>query len=193
MVVAFVLTVPYALLDLPGFLNGLAFDAFHYSNGHDGANVTPGWPEAVAYTSDLLNAFGLPALLIAEIGACVWLVRDARRFVTLSAFALTLLRMLVHQRVHFERNVLPVFVWVAACAAYGCVFLHERLLLLLARRGFAAVRWARPVVAVVLWLAVTPFWRVRTLWVSDRTDSRTLAETWLARHVPARWTVVLPS
>ena len=48
--VSFLAAVPFALLDLPAFLNGLAFDAWHYgSAGHVGFNDEPGLTQLTNY------------------------------------------------------------------------------------------------------------------------------------------------
>jgi hypothetical protein len=39
---AFLAVMPYSILDVTGFLNGLAFEAHHYASGHPGFEGHPG-------------------------------------------------------------------------------------------------------------------------------------------------------
>ena len=42
MVIAFLVAVPYSLVDIPGFLNGVGYEVFHYASGHAGFAGEPG-------------------------------------------------------------------------------------------------------------------------------------------------------
>ena len=75
----FLAAVPYALLDLPAFLNGLAFDAWHYRTGHVGFDDEPGLSQLRYYVSHFTTEFGRLGAVLAIIGSVAALRRDWRR------------------------------------------------------------------------------------------------------------------
>jgi 4-amino-4-deoxy-L-arabinose transferase-like glycosyltransferase len=78
MVAAFLIVVPYSVLDIPGFLNGLAFEAYHYSQGHHGYDADPGLPQLYYYGGQFAE-FGAGGAALAILGACVFSLADWRR------------------------------------------------------------------------------------------------------------------
>ena len=58
MVVAFMAAVPYSLIDIPGFMNGLGYETFHYASGHAGFADDPGWPQVIYYSRHFVSEFG---------------------------------------------------------------------------------------------------------------------------------------
>ena len=190
---AFLVSVPYALLDLPGFLNGLAFDAWHYGTGHRGFDNDAGLPQLLFYTSHFRHEFGLLGigLVIAGIGAAIR--DDWRRTIVFLIFPVLLLTLLVGQRVHFPRNVLPLHPFFAIAAGYGFIvcstFFTQWLSTRYSRFKSATVR----TVTVVLLLAlVLPGTRLRSH-VTVTPDSRNLARAWLVENIAADWKVLLTS
>ena len=85
--VTFLAAMPYALLDLPAFLNGLAFDAWHYGTaGHVGFNDEPGLTQLKNYANHLTSEFGLFGAVLATIGIVAAFRRDWRRCLLFLAF-----------------------------------------------------------------------------------------------------------
>lgn len=186
---AFLVAVPYSLLDLPGFVNGLAFEAFHYASGHRGFQDAPGWPQARYYGAHFLSEFG-GGLLLAIAGLLFCARRQPRVTAILLLFPAVLMWLLIAQRVHFERNVVSLHPIVALFAAAGAVGVYDLALPALRARGADGrlPRWAWA--AVVLLIAV-PVWHLRDHW-RDQTDSRTRATRWMEADLPADWAIVLP-
>jgi hypothetical protein len=192
MVAAFVAAVPYSLIDIPGFLNGVGYEVFHYASGHAGFAGDPGIPQLVYYLKHFAAEFGYPICLLAllGIGACAY--GEWRAAVVASILPAALLWLLTTQRVHFTRNALPIQPFVAMFAAYGVVIVHGWLGGLASRRGLTRRRVnLSAVTAVVLFLAVVPFWRYREH-VRDRIDSRNVARAWVADNLPYTWALVVP-
>lgn len=190
MVVAFVAVVPYSLIDLPGFLNGIAVEAFHYANGHPGFDGEPGLPQAWFYLRQLVRELGPVALVMAAIGAVVIAIDDWKRAAVLVAFPLTLGVLLIGQRVHFERNLIGIYPVVATLAVAGA----------LATRGwFEGKLQGRPAFgrrlrhggAALMVVILIPWWHLPDV-VRDRTDSRNAATQWIEDKLPPGTTVVVP-
>ena len=109
----FVATSPYVVLDLPTFIDGLAFNARHYAFGHAGYEGDPGLTKLGYYGGQLLKDFGPVALIFSFVAIASAARSDWRRTLVLLSFPLTLLALLSTQRVEFTRNILPLFPWVA--------------------------------------------------------------------------------
>src|SRR5690606_19320964 len=59
LVVTFLMTTPYALLDLPSFVGSAAAEARHYARGHAGHDTTPGLSTFLDYGKPLSTSYGL--------------------------------------------------------------------------------------------------------------------------------------
>ncbi len=190
----FLVAVPYSLLDLPGFLNGVASEVRHYSRGHIGFNGEPGLAQLRYYAGHITNQFGVAAGVFALIGVVAAFVRDWRRAVILLAFPLALVTLLAAQRVHFHRNVLAIYPVYAVAVSYGTLVLHGWLSRVLESR-LRLPRYASAVsVALLIGLLVLTLPTRRLLEQARVTaDSRNLATEWLAENIPAGWTVVIPT
>ena len=119
-VVGFLAGTPYALFDLPRFLDGMAFEIVHYAiRGHGFATVEPGWPHAWAFLGWMAGSGG--GLLLTALGlAGVVLLpfKSWRAGLLLLAFPALFALLMLNQRVAFFRNMLvmiPFFAVLAAC------------------------------------------------------------------------------
>lgn len=193
MAAAFVAVMPYSLIDIPNFLNGIASETWHYASGHSGFNAEPGLPQLLFYLRHLVSEFGVAAIL-AVIGVVAYVAADWRRAAILTIFPVGLLWLLASQRVHFIRNVLSLHPVIAMFAAFGLISLHGWVLGLAARRGWVrqpVEGRARVLAGVVLVIATVPLWHFVDH-LRDRTDSRNLAEAWIEERIPPDWTIVAP-
>lgn len=193
MVVAFVAAVPYSVIDLRGFLNGVAFEAHHYASGHPGFSGDPGFGQLLFYVRHFVSDFGYGAAALSVVGTVLTFRSDWRRAAVLISFPAALLWLLSGQRAHFTRNALAIHPFVGMFAAFALASIHERLAAAAARRGWTMKAVSVPVaVGAVLFVVTVPAWRVPG-YVRDRTDSRNRARTWIAQHLPAEWAIVVPS
>jgi hypothetical protein len=193
LVVAFVAAVPYSLIDIRGFLNGVANEAFHYASGHPGFSGEPGVEQLAYYLRHFLGEFGYGAAVLAVVGLVLFTRADWRRAAVLIVFPAALLWLLSLQRVHFTRNVLAIQPFFAMFAVCGFVALHEWAVTQAARRGWAPRKVRVPVLAgIMLVIATVPFWQVADH-LRDRTDSRNVARAWMAHHLPRDWAIVVPT
>ena len=194
MIAAFLIVVPYSLLDIPTFLNGLAFDARHYAEGHIGFDGEPGLTQLSFYARHFVSDFGVGAVILAVLGVIAYGAADWRRAAILVSFPLGLLWLLASHRVHFTRNVLNLHPIVAMFLAYGLISVRGWSLALAARRGWSTPSLKRPLsiaMSLLLALVAVPLWHVRDQ-LRDHTDSRRLAQAWIEGRFPPGWTIVVP-
>jgi hypothetical protein len=193
MIAAFVVAVPYSLIDIPGFLNGVASEAFHYASGHRGFMAEPGIPQLLYYGRHFVSEFG-PGTIAAVAGLCLLTYADWRRAAVLISFPAALLWLLASQRVHFPRNVLSLQPLIAMFAAFGAVSLYGWVVAFAARRGWSSRKQAgaRVLAASILVFVTVPLWHLAGN-VRDRTDSRNLAHAWIEERVTRDWTIVIPT
>jgi hypothetical protein len=185
--------VPYSLVDIPGFLNGVGYEVFHYASGHAGFAGEPGWEQVVYYSRHFADELGYIAAVLAPAGLVLFALADWRRAAVVAAFPAGLLWLLVWQRVHFTRNALPAEPFLAMFAAYAVVAIHAFAMRAADRRGWSGRRMAVSAVAgLILVVSVVPA-RHLADHLRDRTDSRNLARDWVAEHLPYNWAIVLPS
>jgi hypothetical protein len=194
LVVTFIIVAPYSVWSLPGFVNDVAYEGFHYATHHPGFDDPPGLTQLRYYAAHVIADFGIAGACLAVIGVFVGIAVDARRAAMLLAFPIVSLGLLLQERVHFTRNVLAFHPIIAVFIALGLLGAHEAL-----RRWMTASRWsglARQrfvvwIAAVGLLLLAIPPAHVIDL-VGDRTDSRVVATAWLSSRVSSSWTVVVP-
>jgi hypothetical protein len=60
--------MPYSILDVTGFLNGLAFEAHHYASGHRGFEGHPGLPQLQFYLAHFTSEFAVGGIILALVG-----------------------------------------------------------------------------------------------------------------------------
>jgi hypothetical protein len=186
----FLAVVPYSLIDIPGFLNGVASEAFHYGSGHRGFHGEPGLPQLLYYLRHFASEFGVAAA-VAAVGVALSAAANWRRAVILTIFPVALLCLLASQRVHFPRNVLSLHPFIAMFAAFGLVSLFTWVLGMASHRGWKVGTAMRVSIAAILLIAVVPVWRVAGH-VRDRIDSRNVAEAFLEQQLSTAWTIVVP-
>ncbi len=181
---AFLLTTPFALLDLPHFLNDVASALAHYRYGHLGFEGDYNWR---AYVPQLYALDPLPTLL-GVAGVVFATLRHRPADLVLVSFPLALYFQMSGYRVIFVHNLLPLLPFTTILAA-GLVVAAWRLLV----RRLAArpsVRWtqmaARAALLVVLLLVIWPGASAAAQrdYRFSRPDTRTRAAAWLDAHTP---------
>lgn len=123
----FLLGTPYALAELPLFLNHFAYEIWHYSiAGHDGHMGEPGLGQLWFYLKWLAReGLGWGALIAAVGGSIVLTVRKPRRAVLLLTFPVLYAALMASQKVNFTRNFLVMIPFVAAIAGTGAGLLLQ--------------------------------------------------------------------
>jgi hypothetical protein len=196
---AFIALCPFFILDLPGFVDAVAFEQYHYAvRGHARFDVDPGLPQLVAYFGDAVGEYGwlTMGLCLLGIGRFSW--QRPRFAVVLLSLPILWLVFLMGYKVHFGRNALPVFVLIPVFAAIGMTWLHSRLRAWLAAvsawpqlaRGYRADVAAGVLVAGTL-VASLPHAAIASAhW--HLPDSRNVLGAWAREALPANTQLLVP-
>ncbi|MCU0251117.1 MAG: glycosyltransferase family 39 protein [Vicinamibacterales bacterium] len=172
-VAAFFVTTPFALIDLPAFLNGFGTQAAAFT-------PRPRTSEAswIIYGKHLRQAFGWPAWLLAAGGALVALFRSfagpARtRWALLAVFPAVYFYLINGWGFMFARYALPIVPFITIWAAVALVWLASRL------AAAPVPAFARKAgVAVLVLLAVLPGAISSFTWVRGHGTETTQAQAW---------------
>lgn len=122
---------PFALGNLPDFLNGLALVLHHYGTEQPGFEGTGNWRW---YSGVLLSSADAPAVLVGVLGLAGLVWKDWRKGLLLAAFPILYFLMVSRFVVRFERNLVPLVPFLALGGGWlldaGAGWLASRL-----RRG----------------------------------------------------------
>ena len=201
---AFVAANPFSVLDLPAFLNGLAYEARHYASGHAGHDPAKGLAKLAFYSSTVARDFGIAGVIAGTVGLCAIAWQDWRRTAVVASFAAVLLALLSSQRVEFARNILPLFPLAAIFIAGGVHFVYGQLV----HRGLgssalrnilgsgppwrdAALRTVAFVVPCALAL-YAPLTKIDQQ-ISPTPNSRHQAVAWIMQNLPSDTTLIVPT
>ena len=177
----FLAGTPYAVLALPAFLDGMAFEVVHYGIlGHAEATVEPGWPHAWAFLQWMVHSGGGAVLAaFGLVGAGILLATGWRPGLVLLAFPAGFALLMVNQRVGFFRNMLAMIPFFCILAALAM----ERIVAGVGKIG-RLPHTAKTMAVPVLILAIS----AQALWqaVRERHETMTMPESrrdvssWLA-------------
>jgi hypothetical protein len=176
-VAGFVLGTPYALIDLPSFLDDVAYEGWHYGTaGHAWATGQPGLSQAWFYLRWFASseAIGGLAVVLGAAGVANLLLRRDRGALTFLAFPVLFFALMAGQKVNFTRNVLVLLPILAVLAAVAVQALASRVGRTWIAAGVLAVAAVQPGIAAAVARRPPP------------TDSRVLAAEWLGRASAGR-------
>ena len=194
---SFLAVVPHSVLDLPAFVNGLARVAKNYAAGHLGHEANPGLDQLAFYVSGLARDSGDLGLILCLIGLISAAMSDWRRTLVLVSFPVALLALLSAQKVHFLRNIIPVFPCVAVFITAGIYFLHGCLMRVPWIRRID-VRELRSAIGIVGLLGIfalglnVPLINFVALQMDFASETRVRAVAWIKEHVATETTVIVP-
>lgn len=117
--VFFFIGSPFILVEIPLFLNQLAYEIWHYKiAGHIGNEGTPGLPQAVFYAKWLMKeALFIPSCIVALLGI-VTSLKYKKNFLFL-LFPILFAILMINQKVNFTRNMTVIIPYLAVGAALG--------------------------------------------------------------------------
>jgi 4-amino-4-deoxy-L-arabinose transferase-like glycosyltransferase len=172
-VAAFFVTTPFALIDLPAFLNGFGIQAAAFTARQPSAEAS--W---LVYAKHLRLAFGWPAsaLVVAGLGLAAFrsFVGPTRvRWVLVLVFPAVYFYVITGWSLLFARYALPMVPFLAIWAAIATMGVIE---LLYRARIRSAVR--ATAVAVVVLAALIPATIGSLMWVRDHGVETTQALAW---------------
>jgi hypothetical protein len=112
----FLLTTPFAVLDLPGFLNEMAFQVRHYTIlGHGSASDDPSWSVYLYNFFDEAFVYQASLVVVGSILFALW--RQRREDWLILSFPAIGYIFFSSARVHFSRNLLPLLPPLAILSA----------------------------------------------------------------------------
>ena len=179
MLVAFLCTSPYTVLDFARFWADFSSDVLHLSGGH-GVDLGRGWIYHVATT--LRYGVGVPLLVAGVAGMALLLGRDWRRGALVALFPVSYYVLLGSGYTVFARHMIPVVPFLCLTAGY---FVAEVSSWVAARLGRPAWRTALTAVTVaaVLWPSARSVVMFDRLLARD--DSRLIVRRWIEQRFPA--------
>ena len=181
--VGFAAGTPYAVINLPGFLDGMAYQVNYYAvRGFGTSTVEPGWPHAERFLQWMFHQASGAAVTIAGIAGALLLPLSRRRaaFLVLVFPALFGFWML-NQTIAFFRNMFVLLPFFAIAAAWLIDRTADRLL---QQRWLPQRAGSALVPALVVLLAAQPAVRSFDLWqrTNNQEESRRLVSAWLAEN-----------
>lgn len=188
--VAFVVTSPYVVLDLPGFLNGFARLAGEYRS-----NASIAEPVWIVYMKHLRLTVGWPALLLAGAGLVLAVDRSVRgpgrvRWAVVLSFTLVYFAIIARQRIVFARYLLPIIPMLCLSASWAVISGVSFL------RRYEIRRAPRTALVVALTAAALLPPAVEAVKFDRMIARRGTADQafdWMQANIPAGATVVLES
>jgi len=178
MVVGFLIGTPFALLDVPNWLNGLAWQLRHYYVlGHAGAESYGMIAQARWYLGKMFTTTGMmPLFALAGIAKSI---RERHRTILIViAFLVAYSILIIRPRVHTMMALTPMLPFIALLAACGFLSL-EQILPQGNMRGIIIKSFA-----LLLALSVWPQ-TLFTLHMFTCPEVRTVAREWIQNNLPA--------
>jgi hypothetical protein len=184
---AFVISTPAIVIDLPAFAKGIRHLVAHYASGHDFA-------EGPWYTDARFLAASDGAAAILAIAAVVF--HRTRTTLLLAGWVVAYLVILSLTKVHFDRNLTPVIGTVAALAAVGGQQLWRVLHSFAVQRGQRRALALPAAMAAIIVAIALPFGVVQARTTThnlrrDLTDYQRTSRLWLEQQIPEGSKVVV--
>jgi len=176
--VGFVIGTPFALLDMPSWLNGMAWEVRHYYVlGHAGAE---GDVSSIWYIRKLILNTGLIPVL-ALMSFAVESIKRRGLMIVLAIFPIAYFVLIATARVHTTIALTPLLPLLSLFAARGFMLFWEWIKRKIARSLFLNVF----TVVSLLALLMVPFIQtIRTVYHFAQPEIRTIAEEWMKEHLP---------
>lgn len=118
-IITFVVLVPYSLLDFSKFVSDVAFELWHYKEGHAGHNGPPGLDQFLYYINSIIEQFTYPLVLLGIIGIVKVVKSKPKEFLLLISFPTLMLIFMSAQKVNFLRNIISVYAIYAIFISIG--------------------------------------------------------------------------
>lgn len=179
MLVTFLCTSPYTVIEFSRFWADFSSDALHLTGGH-GIDLGRGWIYHAATT--LRYGVGLPLLVAGVSGLLLSFIRDWRKGVLVALFPVTYYGLLGGGYTVFARHMIPVVPFLCLTGGY---FLAETASWIAARLARPAWRTALTAVAVVAVIVPSALSAVTFDRLLARDDSRLIVRRWIEQRFPA--------
>jgi 4-amino-4-deoxy-L-arabinose transferase-like glycosyltransferase len=169
---------PFALGNLPEFLNDLAAVLYHYGTQHPGFEGIGNWRW---YPGVFLTSADAAGVVVGVIGLVALLIREWRKGLLLIAFPILYYLMISRFVVRFERNLVPLLPFLAL----GGGWLLDAGADWLSRRFKRGARLSHGLVALgtILLIALPLAASISFDWILSQTDFREKAGQWVMENV----------
>ena len=178
MTAAFLLAVPYAVLDLPGFLNGFGGQLAHFSP-RQYASVDPPWRTYLALLSQA-GTFWVP-LAVVGVALVLWRQRPLKPWMIPMGFVVAYYYVLGSHGVVFGRYALPLVPVICLLAALPIVEVSRMVGERISHRYAASLLAALATTGMV-----AVFASISLAWLDGfrRPDTRAIASRWMIAALP---------
>jgi hypothetical protein len=179
-VAAFFITTPYAIFDLPAFLNGFGTQAAAFSRRSGSAE--PSW---LVYAKHMLIAFGWPGVLLslAGLGIAAYRIRtgpERLRWALLLVFPAVYFYLINGWGFMFARYAMPIVPFMALWAGIAMVGVFD----LVWNRAWARILKQAAVAAIALAAVVPPLiGSVQWVRFHGAETTQTQAWKWIKRNI----------
>ncbi len=181
-VLGFLIACPYALLDLPAFLNGVAMEIAHYNRSHPGHQ---GDYNRLFYFIFLASrGFGPFLTGLGIFGLWALLRRYKPIYLLIIIFPLLYFFFVGSYKVRFVRNLIPVLPYLALWIGFGAVEAFRQVRATWPRLERVAP-WKLAVPGLAIVLATPLFLSAHGTLAMIRPDTRFQARAWIEKHIPA--------
>ena len=180
--IIFIITTPYAILDVNTFISHIKYESAHYRYGHLGSDseyLSYGY-----YLVSLYQGLGLLGSVILLIGLVALYRHDRNLFILLISFPLTYFLFLGGYKTRVDRHMTVVIPYLALFAGFGCAKMLEFVITQYKRKklhGYVAG------IIVGLFALLTIGWQLMTIgnymWNINLTDTRVLAFYWIDENL----------
>jgi dolichyl-phosphate-mannose-protein mannosyltransferase len=184
--VSFFLTTPYALFDLPAFVNGYCYELHHYKwSGHPGAQSnTP-----LLFYLKYFSAQGLPFLLFSIFGLISLLFLAGRRALVVISFPFIYFFFITRFQVTFPRNLLFIIPFFGLGFGVFICLLYNWVQRLSGLVSYQPIKKALPPLIVALVAVLTLYNPVKLSlwwqWKFGTNHPTQVAQKWIEENVPA--------
>lgn len=183
----FLIGMPFALFDMPTWLDDLAWQLRHYYVvGHAGAEAEGPVSQTLWYLGKLVEYTGaLP--LLAVVGLVVDVIRRRWTSVIIATFPTVYFFLMIRPRVHTIMMLTPMLPFLALLGARG-------FLVLWARRPKHAVPRSVVAIGLLLALLLVPWLQtLSTVHMFARPEARTAAREWIVKNLPVGARIAMES
>lgn len=193
MVVTFLITTPYAVLDAHQFVTDVAFEAHHYASGHKSEIVKGRIPMLLKHLSHLTDHISPILLLAALVGVVRLFACNQRGALIVLSYPALLFLYMTQQRTFFPRNILIFHLFVPMLAAVGLsvvfVPLKERVRRMKSMSANLASMLSAAVLTILI-LLTTPWTNVAQAF-DPQVESRNEVVEWAFEHIPAKSRILI--
>ena len=192
----FLVGTPYAVLNLPKFLNDIVAEIYHYSIA--GHFLATGENNYFFYIQYLYNqGMGALPFVFSILGLVLSLVRTNKKKITLAVFPIFYYLFLSSFKVNFERNLIPLIPFLAIYTGHVLEIIIKILNNFMKKylpwkeAGFESKIITLAAVALLLYQPVKTSY-MRDIHMSKE-DTRNLAWTWIQKNIPKGSKILLQS